>query len=347
MARKKKTSSNYVVGSQFRRAQEYLGLRAVGGGGQDGRQVMSGGVGVGKHQTTTTTTTTNTSGGGAALQTSHNKTTPYPGQLYDFNRPAPFPTHLDVVFVSLDVECYERDHSCITEIGIATLDVRDLKGLGPGKEGKNWREAIRPHHYLIKEYAHLRNKEFVSDASDRVEFGTSEWISYKDAPQVVAACFRTGAAGVLVEHGPNRSSRNIVVVGHAVEGDLNFLQGMGYNARQLNNLVDTLDVGVIDRDIKGDTQSRALGSIIYDVNIIGWGLHNAGNDAVYSLQALLAMVVRYQHGVKEAVPPPKGDDDDGDEVSDDEFDDMGAAWEAPQRKQPAPYPEPSQMTEEW
>ncbi|KAI9884457.1 MAG: hypothetical protein M1823_003754 [Watsoniomyces obsoletus] len=355
MARKKKTPSTYVTGSQFRRAQEYLGLRAVDGGGQDARQVTttlspsSSGQKSSTSTSTTTTTTTNRAGGsgGSASTPSLRKTKSFTGQLHDYNRPVPFPTHLDIVFIALDVECYERDHSCVTEIGIATLDVRDIRGQGPGKEGKKWREAIRSHHYLIKEFAHLRNKDFVNDSRDGFEFGTSEWISYKDAPQMVATSFRPGVAGPLVEHEPNDAQRNVVIVGHAVEGDLNFLQGLGYNARQLNNVVDVLDVGVIDRDLKGDTQSRALGAIIYDLGIIGWHLHNAGNDAVYSLQGLLAMVVRYQHGIKEAVVIPKSPVSDGEVTDSSDFEDMGRAWEVPKEEEAESNVEQGPMTEEW
>ncbi|KAG9599205.1 hypothetical protein KCV01_g8399, partial [Aureobasidium melanogenum] len=45
---------------------------------------------------------------------------------------------LDVIYIAVDVESYERNHNIITEIGFATLDTRDLKGIPPGEAGKEW-----------------------------------------------------------------------------------------------------------------------------------------------------------------------------------------------------------------
>jgi hypothetical protein len=33
--------------------------------------------------------------------------------------------------------------------------------------------------------------------------------------------------------------------------------------------------------------------ILYELEIIGWYLHNAGNDAVYTLQAMLAIACKH------------------------------------------------------
>lgn len=89
----------------------------------------------------------------------------------DIERPSPYSPVGSVVFVCVDVEAYERNPRQITEIGIATLDTRDIGSLNPGKGGVNWRGLIRARHFRIHEYKHLRNTEFVQGCPDRFEFG--------------------------------------------------------------------------------------------------------------------------------------------------------------------------------
>jgi hypothetical protein len=110
----------------------------------------------------------------------------YIGPSLKFNPelPAPFPQEKDAVFVCVDIEAWEDAHNIITEIGIATLDTRDLAGLIPGKasaredgsEGKGcdgpaWRAAIRARHFRIQEHRHYRNTKHVRDCPDSFEYG--------------------------------------------------------------------------------------------------------------------------------------------------------------------------------
>lgn len=77
----------------------------------------------------------------------------------------------EVVFVCVDVEAYERNTKLITEIGVATLDTKDIESVLPGEGGANWMGAIRARHFRIEEHKHLNNTEFVSGCADRFEFG--------------------------------------------------------------------------------------------------------------------------------------------------------------------------------
>ena len=47
------------------------------------------------------------------------------------------------------------------------------------------------------------------------------------------------------------------------------------------------------RYLKRETNPRNLGSILADLGIIGWNLHNAGNDAVYPLQAMIGIAIKH------------------------------------------------------
>lgn len=91
--------------------------------------------------------------------------------FYDPDQPTKFTLEDAVVFISIDVEAYEKAPHVITEIGIATLDVLDIVNMPPGVLGENWRGAIRARHFRIKESMHLNNSVHVQGCADRFEFG--------------------------------------------------------------------------------------------------------------------------------------------------------------------------------
>lgn len=209
----------------------------------------------------------------------------------------------------MDVEAYERNHNIITEIGISTLDTLDLVDVVPGENGENWREKIRARHFRIHEHMHYTNKEFVHGCADKFEFGTSEVISLEDAPRIIASCFkppfsRLATADEAAASWPAAESplpgqapadppkRALILVGHGTTQDIAYLQALGYNPLNLSTLLETLDTAALYRSLQRDPQPKSLGTVLYELGMAGWHLHNAGNDAVYTLQATLAIAVR-------------------------------------------------------
>ncbi|CAL8576314.1 hypothetical protein XPA_002202 [Xanthoria parietina] len=217
----------------------------------------------------------------------------------EVSEPAPFAFQDHVVFVCVDVEAYEKDHRPITEIGISTLDTHDLLGLPPGEYGKTWTKKIRSRHFRIKETAHLHNSEYVAGCADNFEpeFGVSEWISFKEAPQIIASCFRppySHPLGHTNSDAPvetDTPKRQLILVGHDIKMDIDYLQKLGYNVANLSNLIEALDTAELYRAWKHHQNPSKLGSILMEMEMIGWNLHNAGNDAAYTLQALLGIVI--------------------------------------------------------
>lgn len=94
----------------------------------------------------------------------------------DPDKPAPYPFENEPIFIAIDVEAFERPPNQITEVGVATLDTRNLKDVSPGKHGEGWQGAIRARHFRIAEYKHLINKDFVEGCPEQFEFGKSEVI---------------------------------------------------------------------------------------------------------------------------------------------------------------------------
>lgn len=224
---------------------------------------------------------------------------PAPGTLpaIDCSLPVPFPHDRSVVFVCVDVEAYEKDHSKITEVGIATLDTRDLVRVAPGKDGQHWRNNIQARHFRIKEYAHLVNCQYVSGCPGSFFFGQSEFVSLKDAPAFVAACFEPPFCAepdrLLDAQKPDhQEKRNIIFLGHDTLTDVRYLQKLGFDPLVLPNLLEAQDSASIYRTWKREEQISKLSKILQDFQIDHFGLHNAGNDAVYTVQSFLAICVR-------------------------------------------------------
>lgn len=105
-------------------------------------------------------------------------------------QPAPFPFDMEPVIVCVDIESNERNHTQITEIGVSTIDTRNLQSLAPGKGAENWIRNIRSRHFRITENAHITNTTFCAGAPDKFQFGTSEFVNLEHAAGAVDSCFR-------------------------------------------------------------------------------------------------------------------------------------------------------------
>lgn len=208
---------------------------------------------------------------------------------------SPFPFDGDVIFIAVDAEAWERNHNIVTEIGFATLDTRDLHNIPPGKNGENWRDKIRARHFRIEEYMHLGNHEFVQGCADRFDFGTSEFISQQDSPRVVANCFKPPYSAVEADQIASSNTaekRNIVFLGHDTQHDVQYLQKIGYNINNLTNLLEFQDTASMYRVFSQEPNPRNLGFILYVCEVEAWNMHNAGNDAVYTMQAMLGLCIK-------------------------------------------------------
>lgn len=153
-------------------------------------------------------------------------------------------------FVCIDIECYEFDHNCTTEIGISTMMV-------PGGE-------IESRHLLIREYAHLRNNKFVPDMADAFDHGTSEWVHLKECKRHITDAFR-GEGGMPV-----------YFIGHDPMADIKYIE---------RNLRCPFPVGMNVFDTRlmfsafgGDAVLRNLACCLDQLGIEYWNLHNAGTS---------------------------------------------------------------------
>ncbi|KAL6233694.1 hypothetical protein BDW75DRAFT_241755 [Aspergillus navahoensis] len=213
----------------------------------------------------------------------------------DVNKPVPYPFWTMPVFISVDIEVHERSHSQVTEIGISTLDTRDLIGVAPGTNGEEWQSRIQSRHLRVKEYRNHANHLYVRGCPTKFEFGTSEWVASDDLSNAVQACF---ALPSFLD-GADKKLRPLVLVGHSLSSDIRYLEFA--NVHILGNsgasrFSDRIDTAASFQLLRGEMEPRSLGAVIGEMGMTGWNLHNAGNDARYTLQALVAILINHSVG---------------------------------------------------
>ncbi|KKK14207.1 hypothetical protein P175DRAFT_0515516 [Aspergillus ochraceoroseus IBT 24754] len=206
------------------------------------------------------------------------------------DKPVPHPFWTGPVFVSIDVEANEACHSQVTEVGISSLDTLDLLGVAPGRQGKEWQSCIKSQHFRVKEYAHIVNKKYVTGCPDKFLFGESEWVQASELEDIVTTCLTRLS---FCDDPEKDHLRPIVLVGHSLAADIQFLQLHHIDVSSKNaNIVDFIDTAELFRAMHGEAQPRSLGGVLDQLGMIGWHLHNAGNDACYTLQTMVAVLVK-------------------------------------------------------
>ena len=193
------------------------------------------------------------------------------------------------VFVSIDVEAFEHNHNIITEVGISVLDTTELP---PPQENAPTRETvlkaiqdsfdlanppprrsdaiidlIKSHHFRVSEHINMRNGQFVTDAADRFMFGDSEFVPLTQLPENIGKCFR--------HYDKYGEKRRIVLVGHDVRTDVDFLMAVGYDVGNIAGL-EVIDTTCMWKAVMNDHQSKGLGPMLCDLGVDFRHLHNAG-----------------------------------------------------------------------
>jgi hypothetical protein len=152
-------------------------------------------------------------------------------------------------FVCVDVEAWEFDNKCTTEVGISILSF-------PGG-------LIESRHFLIFEYAHLRNERYVPDMSNAFGHGKSEWVNLKKCAALVVDAFRP-------KGGP------VYFIGHDPMADITYLEK---NLRfRFPPRMAVFDTRLMFSAFGGDRTLRKLSTCLDDLKIEYWNLHNAGTS---------------------------------------------------------------------
>lgn len=83
--------------------------------------------------------------------------------------------------------------------------------------------------------------------------------------------------------------RNVILVGHALSNDVAYLRTLGFNASRAKNIVARMDTQNVATEKKNQPGLSMLLQAL-NIDVKREHLHNAGNDARYTLHALLSIV---------------------------------------------------------
>ncbi|KAK4186557.1 good for full DBP5 activity protein 2 [Podospora australis] len=194
-----------------------------------------------------------------------------------------------VLFVAIDLEAYEFNHDMITEVGIATLDTTDIVGVAPGENGKNWLPLVQARHLRIKENAWAENSKYVRGCADRFDFGATEFVSIRDIPSIIESLIDKATLNPSSE---DPEPRPVVLVFHESAADIKFLQSVNYNVYNAKNVIGVMDTKEMYQYVLRSNSHNSLELVLSYVGIPYGNLHNAGNDAVYTLKGMIGLAVK-------------------------------------------------------
>jgi hypothetical protein len=172
------------------------------------------------------------------------------------------------IFVSIDIEAYELDHSILLEIGWSMYDAKTDK--------------FMDQHYAINTYKHLTNGKFVDDQRMRFAFGTTVWCTLNQALKELRKD---------LDYAVERDG-GFVLVGHGLDSDLKYLRQQKFKWPTVDG-DDTLDIeesakiAILNTDtiyavsINDLHNPPSLGKTLDILNVETWNLHNAGKDNIY------------------------------------------------------------------
>lgn len=178
------------------------------------------------------------------------------------------------VFLCMDLEAWEFDCKTILELGVTTLDLQKLPAY-PNCNPWDLLHHMVYEHYIIEENRRRKNKKYSRSCPHMFLFGKSRnqssgWLSYKYNKKF-----------------PNEASikdRPIVLVGHGLPNDEKYLASLGIHPRRWPNLVGIIDTQGI---AQGESFPLNLGRMLDRFRVPTPCAHNAGNDAAYTMHALL------------------------------------------------------------
>lgn len=189
----------------------------------------------------------------------------------------------DVVFFSVDVEAIEVSPGPVSEIGIAILDMQRVGEQSPGSRGRDWWPLMEAHHLRIKEYAGLTNYRYVKGCPDDFQFGDSTF------PFRAEAC--AAVLDILRPYVDER--RRIVLAGHDIAQDVGYMSRLGFDLEGETRSVGTVDAQVLHKVWMQSDSGRSLSTVLDDLGFEYAYLHNAGNDAVHTLRAVIGAAFAY------------------------------------------------------
>lgn len=230
-----------------------------------------------------------------------------------------------MVFVALDFEsvAHSQKPTAVTEGGAAFLDSREIAKLKLNNSpDEDVMKAIRSSHMRVFKRGKSVNRRWAISCGHAFDYGKSQWIMIEDmignsgvlanivcipnGEGQVKACSigkkRRQSSSGLEDHS-NKRFRSVVLVGHDFKNDSRVMEGeLEFNVNCGQNIVAALDTQSLfsraGTNCKDERRHRKPGLSWLLEHMYGYqpeNPHNAGNDAVYTLLALVNITIEEAH----------------------------------------------------
>ena len=214
----------------------------------------------------------------------------------------------DGVYVAIDTE-FTRN--AVTEIGISSLDTRDIMDIVPDHRAANWISKVKHQHIVIKRHGMRREAP-----NHRCLFCKTQLRTPDDTRALVLQQLQQAR-----QMSPSHDRRPVHLVGQSIAGDVGMLErckmlrldlSNGPNAEfSFDSVLDTAEIAQAACNNGVLLLSNRLGPLAQTLGVDSayWlgrgvrGTHNAGNDAAYTMMVMLLFAVRWNDLPRELRKP--------------------------------------------
>lgn len=144
-------------------------------------------------------------------------------------------------------------------------------------------------HYRPVEYAQHINKNWVQGCSDSFGFGHSTWVRLADGGILLERIFRDptkldNAANFTLDI--DQHSRTVIFVCHGAGDDESFMKTLGFSMSDAQGIEAAVNTQRLVSWFRTGLEQLLAATGVQAVN-----LHNGGNDAAYTLQAMVKAAI--------------------------------------------------------
>lgn len=191
-------------------------------------------------------------------------------------------------FLALDIETWERAHDAMLEFGWSFVDF----------EYRNGKVEVRreDQHVVIKENSHRRNGKFSPDARDHFDFGQSLHLPEQVLYNLLHALLETLSSSTplfLIFHDPRSDLKSIAQLGFDTKTFIHELRHLGKGKAGVY-VVDTQRLYSAWEGVNRQTRLSACCEVL---EVPTRRLHNAGNDAHYTLEIFERLMDRSRKSI--------------------------------------------------
>lgn len=212
---------------------------------------------------------------------------------------------IDVVFVSLDLEVasdrqrlhLSTEKPVVTQLAFASLDTRHIRSLSGSSD---LRSLISIHMFEVRIPPKSKKATKKMEKEQQCMFAQTHLITSEEVSTTISQNLRIRDSLA----GPENSHlRNIVLVGHSLGEDLRILRLLGIDLASVGPIQTIIDTHSMSRFIfppyhpnraPAPGQDFSLAGVLAELGCLPprAEFHNAGNDAVYSLYAMLLLAIK-------------------------------------------------------